>query len=357
MRPVLVSDGDVGQSISTLSAVRALSAAGVEAHVAMSHPLAVAGRSRHCGKRIPVPTVQDTHAYADAIRELMSSGSYAALLLSSDAAILALGSSGKDLVDKAELARRTTLAGFDQARERTYTSGAELLASAGQVSYPVAIKSVQKKEYRSLSVWRADGPADLDRAEGYPDPLLVQDWIPGRMKGMSGVMWDGRLRAVLHQTYLRTWPRVCGAACSALTIPPDLDLERRVEQVLDGYEGVFNVQYIGNHLIDVNPRIYGSVAVSVRAGVNFPALAARLADGQDVVGDDPLRGRVGVPFRWVEGDLRSVLDARRSGVMGRRDLFDAVRPMRGTVHGDVWWSDPMPTAARLAFAARSRLGR
>ena len=45
-------------------------------------------------------------------------------------------------------------------------------------------------------------------AAGYPAPLLVQEWLPGALQGMSGVFWDGRLRAVLHQTYPRTWPRL-----------------------------------------------------------------------------------------------------------------------------------------------------
>ena len=91
-----------------------------------------------------------------------------------------------------------------------------------------------KHEYIALNVWRADGPADLEPARDYPAALIVQEWLPGTLRGMSGVMWGGRLRAVLHQSYARTWPREAGVATHAVTVEPDRVLEERVTQVLAG---------------------------------------------------------------------------------------------------------------------------
>lgn len=356
MRPVLVSDGGNGQSISTLGAVRALAAAGHTAHVAMSHPLAVAGWSRHCSRRVPVPSVEDVAGYAAAMSALAGSGDYETVLLSSDASLLALGWSGAALVDKAEVARRTAKAGFSTPHEEVFENGADLFAHAATVRYPVAVKAVAKHDYTSLNVWRADGPADLAPAAGYAAPLLVQEWLPGALQGMSGVMWDGRLRAVLHQTYPRTWPRLAGVASAAVTIEPNRWLEERAEEVLAGHHGLFNVQYIGTHLIDVNPRVYGSVVVSASAGVNFLDVVTRLAAGEDVGRDAPLRGRVGVPYRWLEGDLRSLADGKRSGALSWSGLARGLRPARHTVHADLSWRDPAPTAVRAVYAARSRWG-
>ena len=353
MRAVLVSDGGSGQSISTLGAVRALAAAGHEAHVAMSHPLAVAGWSRHCSRRVKVPTVDDLPDYADAIRALAAGGDYDAVLLASDASLVALGWSGAVLVDKAEVARRARAAGFAQTHETVFADGNELLAHAADVRYPLAVKPVEKHNYTSLNVWRADGPADLAPARDYAAPLLVQEWLPGALQGMSGVVWGGRLRAALHQTYPRTWPRLAGVASYAVTIEPDMALEARVLEVLQGHEGLFNVQYIGDHLIDVNPRVYGSVVVSAHAGANFLDVVTRLARGEDVGHEAPLRGRVGVPYRWVEGDLRSLLDGKRSGALGWAALGRALRPTRHTVHADFSVRDPGPSLARVLYAARS----
>ena len=77
---------------------------------------------------------------------------------------------------------------------------------------------------------------------------------------------------------------------------------------------MFNVQYLGEHLIDVNPRVYGSVVVTAHAGINFPDLVARLTAGEEVGGREPVRAPLGVRYRWIEGDVRSLLDARRAKV-------------------------------------------
>ena len=355
MRPVLLSDGGTGQAVSTLGAVRALAMAGRPAHVATSHPLSTAAWSRHCSQRVRVPTVADPEAYAEAIGSLARSGRYDAVLLSSDAALLALGWSGAELVDKSVVATRAEAAGFAVTHEEEFGDGTSLLAAADRLTYPVAVKAVAKHEYTALNVWRADGPADLEPARDYPAALIVQEWLPGTLRGMSGVMWDGRLRAVLHQSYARTWPREAGVATHAVTVEPDRVLEERVAQVLTGHQGMFNVQYLGEHLIDVNPRVYGSVVVTAHAGINFPDLVARLTAGEEIGGREPVRAPLGIRYRWIEGDVRSLLDARRAKVIGWPGVARGIRPVRGTVHADFEWSDPGPLLARGAYAVRSRL--
>jgi hypothetical protein len=355
MKPVLVSDGGTGQAVSTLGAVRALAMAGRVAHVATSHPLSTAGWSRHCSRRVRVPTVEDPRAYADAIDALARSGRYDAVLLSSDAALLALDWSGAELVDKSVVAKRAETAGFAVTHEEEFDNGNALLEAAAGLTYPLAVKAVAKHEYTALNVWRAGGPADLEPARDYPDPLIVQEWLPGTLRGMSGVVWDGRLRAVLHQSYARTWPREAGVATHAVTVEPDRALEEKVTQVMAGHNGMFNVQYLGDHLIDVNPRVYGSVVVTAHAGINLPDLVARLVAGEEVGGPEPVRAPLGLRYRWIEGDVRSLLDARRAGVIGWSRLARELRPVRGTVHADFEWSDPGPLLARGAYAVRSRL--
>ena len=356
MRPVLVSDGGIGQAVSTLGAVRALALAGRPAHVGVSHPLSTAAWSRHCARRVKVPPVDDPEAYRHSIEALAASGRYDAVLLSSDAALLATGWSGAALVDKTEVARRAERAGFAVTHEEEFADGARLIAAGDRLSYPVAVKPVAKHEATALNVWRADGPADLEGGRDYPAPLIVQEWLPGTLRGMSGLVWGGRLRAVIHQTYARTWPRMAGVASHAVSVEPDLELEEKVVQVLAGHDGMFNVQYLGrHHLIDINPRVYGSVVVTAHAGINLPDMVARLSVGEDVGGAEPLRAPVGVHYRWLEGDVRSVLDGRRAGALSWRQAARALRPVRGTIHADVQLSDPGPMLARVAYAVRTRL--
>jgi hypothetical protein len=352
---VLVTDGGNGQSRSALAAVRALGKAGYEVHVTTTQRPSVAGWSRACSRQLTVPAVEDP-CYRSRIQELQERFGYTAILPASDAALIALAWSGREFVDKAEVSRRSAAAGFPQIPEHTYADGSQLLAGAGELEYPVVVKPLTRRGTDDPMVWRADCATELAPAVG-GGPLVVQRYLTGTLRAVAGVIWDGRLRAVVHQRYLRTWPRECGVACAAVSTPADEHLERRLVRLLDGFDGIFQVQLIGDHVIDVNPRVYGSMSLAVRAGVQLPDIVCRLATGEDVGSQEPLRARVGTTYRWIEGDLKHLKGAVASGDMAWAEALRAALPARGTAHGDLELLDPAPTAARLVHLARDRLTR
>lgn len=364
-KPVLVVDGQMGQTIPALGAVRSLALAGRVSHVATSQQLSVAASSRHCAARVPIPLGDDPLAYAAALNELAGCGEYDAVLLSSDAAILALGWSGAKLVDKSEVARRSAEVGFTTAGERTFATGAELVEKAASIDFPVAVKPVTKDGYRGGAsgsrdnppVFRADSARDLAHLATYADALLVQTWQTEVMHGVSGVFWEGRLRALIHQANPRTWPYECGMTSLSVSIEPRHEIEERLPALLEGHNGIFNVQYIGDHLLDVNPRVYGTVLMAGLAGINLPDITARLTAGEDVAPHAPLRAQVGLRYRWLEGDLRSLVAARRASDLSWRGLAEGMRPVLGTVHGDASLGDPMPSVARVRHLTSRRLAR
>jgi hypothetical protein len=351
-RPVLVTDGGNGQNRSALSAVRALGRAGYEVHVTTSHAPSVAGWSRYCARRVPVPPVEDP-AFASHVRELVGSGGYAHALAASDAALLALGWSGCELVDKEEVGRRSVGAGFPPIPEQTYDNGRELLSCADELEYPVVVKPLVRRATHDPTVWRADRPDELAPAEQL-GAVVVQQYVDAPMRAVAGVIWDGRLRAVAHQAYLRTWPRDCGVACAAMTVAPDPGLEAKLPALLQGHDGVFQVQLLGDHVIDINPRVYGSMALVTRSGLNLPDLLCRLVSGEDPGDHRPLRATEGVRYRWLEGDLKHLRQSVRLGVLTWTGAARAFSPAPGTAHGDAMLTDPLPSAARLLYLFRRR---
>ena len=166
----------------------------------------------------------------------------------SDMALVALGLPGRHLVDKAVVAQRARAADISGAASRTFSDGASLLASAPELDYPVAVKSATKDAQQSFPVRRADSSDDLAGLGGRRAPIFVEEWITGEQTAVSGVIWGGRLRAVVHQRYVRTWPPGCGVASLAYTIPHDPELEARIIRLLDGYGGLFQCQFIGGRL-------------------------------------------------------------------------------------------------------------
>jgi hypothetical protein len=353
---VLVTDGGNGQNRSALSAVRALGRAGHEVHVTTTGTTSVAGWSRFSAARHRAPEVADP-AYRDAVAELRSRHRFDVVLPASDAALLALGWPGAPLVDKAEVARRAARAGFPRIPEELYETGAALLDRAQQLSYPVVVKPVNRRSSHDPTAWRADRPADLGPARD-AGPVVVQRFLTDPLRAVAGVIWNGRLRAAVHQGYLRTWPPDCGVACAAVTVAPDHTLEGRLPALLEGYDGIFQVQLLGDHVIDINPRVYGSMPLAVRAGVNLPDITCRLSCGTGAdLGTELLRAQVGTAYRWVEGDLKHLRDAVRRGAMSRRQALRAAAPHRGVAHGDVAIDDPVPLLVRAWHLSRVRTTR
>lgn len=351
---VLVVDGSSGQSHGALGAVRALADAGHAVDVAHAEPLALAAWSRHRARHAAIPSTEDPR-FAGAVRELLDRGRYDACLPSSDAALVALGWPGAELVDKRVVRERWARAGGPRTASREFSSGVDLLEHAGEMpDFPVAVKSAVKSGTGVPTVFRANSVADLDAVATARQPVVVEEWLSGTQVAVTGIISQGRLLAVTHQRYLRTWPVECGIACAAVTTAPDPALEELVVDLLADHEGIFQCQLIDGRLHDVNPRIFGSLLLAHRAGVNLPHLAVSLAAGRLAATRAPLRGRAGLHYRWLEGDLRHLKQRRAHGEVTGSDLLRVLRPVRHTIHPDVWVSDPVPTAARLLYATRRR---
>ncbi len=342
---VLVVDGSSGQAHGPLGAVRALAAAGHEVHLAHAGPASVAARSRHVTRRVRVPAAEEP-GFADAVRDLLRAGRYDACLPASDAALVALDWPGADLVDKARLHARMVAADVPGPESTGFATGAALLEAVADLRFPLAVKPALN-EGPTFSAFRAESAADLEPLHGFGDQVMVERWLEGEQRAISGVVHRGRLLAVAHQRYVRTWPVDCGVACAAITTAPDESAEREVLRLLEGYDGIFQCQSIDGVLHDVNPRVFGSVLLAERAGVNLPDIAARLAAGRVPDDAEPLRAAPGVRYRWVEGELKNLAVSLRNGDVGAREVLRRLRPRRGTAHPDVWLSDPVPSLVRV----------
>ena len=118
--------------------------------------------------------------------------------------------------------------------------------------------------------------------------------------------------------------------------------------MLDGYEGIFCAQFIGPYLIDINLRMYSTHPLAVKAGVNLAGLYCDLKRGEKVAG---VRARPGAFFRWLEGDIRHVLHAKKAGRMTWAEAARALRPRLRTAHSTESLTDPGPLLSRVFYAS------
>src|SRR6266851_319636 len=108
---------------------------------------------------------------------------------------------------------------------------------------------------------------------------MIQQWLPGRREAVTLFYAAGQFWARLAQVSYREWPVLGGASVLCETIPllPDItgDAERLVRAI--DLEGCSMVEFRRDQrgrpaLMEVNPRMGGSVALAIAAGVNFPQL-------------------------------------------------------------------------------------
>ncbi len=341
-RWALVTEGRTnGGSRAAVAAVRALAIAGYRAAVTVSGGPTLAAASRFVSRRVRVPSGDlDPTAYTAALSAELKSGGYLAAFAASEIAALALDPSVSRFQNKLVWPEQAHAVGLETPSTRVFASFQDLLEASEELEYPLIIKPSIKSFVAQRVRNRSELPSHLD-GQG---PLIVQPYIGDQLGGVLGLMHEGNLVASVRLRYLRIWPYPCGTAAAAITVSSDRRLDDRLEGFFQGYEGIFHVDLVGTYLIDVNPRLHATLPAAVASGVNLVALQCEILEGRPV---RATRGRAGVLFRWIEGDIRSVMTSFRRGDMSAGAAFTALRPRRRTVHGFEAANDVGPVLLRL----------
>lgn len=228
-----------------------------------------------------------------------------------------------------------------------------------ELSMPFVIKPLRSEDPRldgrfvRTETCRVESHDELRRvAEALQvERCLAQACVSGRLGAICGVAWKGQIVVAVHQLAERIWPVGGGISAYARTVPADPVLQDRVARLLRDldWSGIFQAQFIfsenGPYLIDINPRIYGSIPLATAAGANLPAIWVALLLGEPI---PEARYRVGARYRSEEIDARALLHFFRTG--RRAEAWRGLLPHRGTVHSVVSLSDPLPvltTAGRI----------
>jgi predicted ATP-grasp superfamily ATP-dependent carboligase len=125
-----------------------------------------------------------------------------------------------------------------------------------------------------------------------------------------------------------------------------------------GWSGVANVQFVRPpggrpRLIDLNGRLYGSLALAHAAGVNVPDLWARIGLGESV--GELAIGRPGVRFEAFGDDVERAREERRGGLA--RDLADVAWSALRAPQWRQALRDPAPATNALSERVMRRVRR
>lgn len=234
--------------------------------------------------------------------------------------------------------------GVPTPRTVTVRDEAGVRAAAADMRWPVVVKP---RSSRKSEVAYAQSAEDLVLRVGElaGEAGLVQEYCPGTGVGVELLAHEGRPLAAFQHQRLREVPITGGASSLRESVPLDPVLYEYSVRLLRELEwtGLAMVEFKltpdGPRLMEINGRIWGSLPLAVRAGMDFPALMADLfLTGPPPADAAPLTDYdVGVRSRNLELDVvwvGSVLRRRR------RYPFLEAPPRRAAVRAALGWLSP-----------------
>jgi predicted ATP-grasp superfamily ATP-dependent carboligase len=217
-----------------------------------------------------------------------------------------------------------------------------------ELAFPVVFKSVVDQgtvryahdatELRAIAdaFWRSNRA--LIEAGRFP---LAQEYIQGTAHGYYALADSGSVVAHFMHRRLHEVPASGGPSAMAVSYR-DPDLMRLGERFVaeTAWTGVVMVEFKKNardgkyYMIEVNPKFWGSLDLSIAAGVDFPwLLYEMLVSGS--ASTEPPEYRDDCVFRWLTMDLAYAVETRRIGAYLRTFTSNQVRD-------DFVRHDPLP---------------
>jgi len=372
---VVVTDAE---ERAVLGACRGLTNAGYRVCAVARLRPAATHWSRACSERVTLPDPRISVAdFVDRLEALLRRRRYDALIPGSDAALMVVSEHRERLepwtmlglpsreavrrcVDKVELLEAAAGADLAAPATRSCTGLEQARDAAAELGFPVVLKPAQSfaavnggLRQRGVVVV-ADDAALAAAIPGFASPFVVQRFERARFVSCTGVVADGRLLALTTSRVTRLWPPGAGMHAFAETVAAPDGLPDRVRTLLVslGWQGIFQLQLLELAdgrlaVIDLNPRVFASIALDADAGANLAAVWCDWLLGRDPA---PVTARPARRYRWEEGDLCHFAWQLRHRRL--RAAAGVLLPHRRVTHAWFRATDPGPLLARglnLAF--------
>lgn len=183
-------------------------------------------------------------------------------------------------------------AGFKVPRTVVARNASDVLAFSAAESFPIILKAaecvpVREGRVQGCPKWICADAKELNRAmDEWAErlPLLVQPFISGVGEGVFGLAVPEGVRAWSGHRRLRMMnPQGSGSsACVSQLVPEDLKAKSEELIRMAGWRGVFMIELLrdndGNEwFVELNGRPWGSMSLSRRQGLEYPAWQVKLA--------------------------------------------------------------------------------
>lgn len=329
MIKVLLTDGNYN---NTLAAVRLLGKKGIICYVSAEDNISISGFSKYCKGTFKVGHYFDD-LYIENIKNVLKENNFDVLL--------PMGyTSNQKIIEKKEYLEKYVhipVVNKDQFNIAGSKEKSIKLVEKLDIPVPKTIIINSKNDLKKISLFPQVIKTSMDMgtvqyANNYKDLVqkyeymyqqygfkkgnfICQEYIPGKNGyGFYGFYWNGELIDFYIHERIHMYPRLGGASTLAKTIFNE-KLFKYGKKILDNlkWHGVAMVEFkqhsINNkyYFIEINPKYWGSLALGISAGVEFPYYHVMYAMGNKVKSKPYKKNQ---KFRFIILDMRYALSGK-----------------------------------------------
>lgn len=340
----------------TLGAVRSLGKRGISIIAGSSVKFAQSFYSKYCQERVLYPDPENEEEFVTFMLGFVKERGIDVLLPIGYFATVALSK------HKEEFRTLTKLPVVDWSAMRVACQKDKTMAFAEDLGIPIPKTYQTPEEVENFpvvvkgrvgagNVRYVNCAEELSRVR--TNGAVLQEYVPGDGYGFYGLFNRGVPRAIFMHKRIREFPVTGGpsTAAESVYITKLKELGLRLLGAL-GWHGVAMVEFKRDRrdgefkLMEINPKFWGSLDLSIAAGVDFPYLTAKMAADGDV--PPVVDYKLGVRFRWLfPDDILHVLANPASAGTFFRDFCDK------NTKGNFWWSDVKPNLFQIFLTLRA----
>jgi predicted ATP-grasp superfamily ATP-dependent carboligase/thymidylate kinase len=296
---VLVTDASRGSAVSV---IRSLGRRGMHVVAADSNARSPGFSSRYTAERLRYPPPDESpEEMVEALLAAARAHRIDLIVPTTDETILPLAAARERFegvsklalpsaealatsLDKMATAELAATLGIPLPRTKLVSTADEAVSAAAELGWPVVLKPrfsriLRRRIERYAASYAADERAlaeEMRLLEGRCD-VLLQEYCAGEAHGVELLAHEGRPLAAFQHRRLREVPITGGASSFRESVELDPLLFSYSSRLLAALEWTglamveFKVGPTGPRLMELNGRIWGSLPLAVKSGVDFPA--------------------------------------------------------------------------------------
>lgn len=302
-KKVLITDAGYKH---TLAAVRSLGKAGFFVIVMSSNRFSQSFFSRYCNKKLICPDPKNEEEFIQFLLDYLKNNPVDVLIPVGYITTVTISKHEAELLPFVKI----PVADYESMQIASNKEKTMQLAAALNIpipreypsmtdvdSYPVVVKGL----YESGHIQYINSPDELQQINF--NEYIIQEYIPGNGYGFYALFNRGIIRSYFMHKRVREYPITGGASSCAMSIYND-ELKELGNKLLHQlrWHGVAMVEFKMDSrdgkfkLMEINPKFWGSLDLSIAAGINFPVFLAKMG----IDGDIPPHFQYipNIKFRW-----------------------------------------------------------